>query len=160
MRRAEKGSVPRMLRVVPASEERIGDWLAFRKALYSPLEDAFHEAEMRQILASAEQDCFLALDESGVPLGFVELSLRNFVDGCLGSPVGYVEGLYVVPEARGRGIGRLMLRHAMAWSRERGCRDIAADAQLADEPAQRFWGAVGFRETFRIVEFKKRLGRG
>lgn len=146
-----------LARVVPAGIERLADWLALRKALYSPLEDAFHEAEMRQILGSKEQACFLALDESGVPLGFMELSLRNFVDGCLGSPVGYVEGLYVVPEARGRGIARMMLEHAMRWSRGHGCRDVAADTGIADEEAQRFWAAMGFRETYRIVEFKKSL---
>lgn len=143
--------------MVPVEERHFADWLAFRKALYSPLEDAFHEAEMRQIFASEAQACFLALDESGVPLGFMELSLRNFVDGCLGSPVGYVEGLYVVPEARGRGIARKLLRHAIQWSREHGCRDIAADSEIRDEEAQRFWAAMGFRETFRIVEFKLTL---
>lgn len=39
----------------------------------------------------------LACDEAGSVYGRVELSLRNVVDGCLSSPVGYVEGIFVDP---------------------------------------------------------------
>jgi len=87
----------------------------------------------------------------------LELSLRNFVDGCLGGPVGYVEGIYLAPQTRGRGEGRRLLDFAAGWFRSRGCRDMAADAELDNEEAQRFLKRAGFEETFRIVEYRRSL---
>ena len=92
-----------------------------------------------------------------VPVGFVEVSLRNVVDGCLTSPVGYIEGIYVNPEQRGKGIGRALMQHAIAWIKEHGCSEMATDALADDHQAQSFHQKMDFRETYRIVQFKQEL---
>jgi GNAT superfamily N-acetyltransferase len=41
--------------------------------------------------------------------------------------VGYVEGLYIEPEFRGRGITRRLLRFAQDWARKERCAAFASD---------------------------------
>lgn len=141
-------------RVRPADMQA---WQALRQALYTGLDVAFHHEEMAQFLADSTKECFLARDDSDVVLGMAELSLRNVVDGCSTSPVGYLEGLFVNADTRGAGVGRLLVERAVAWCREQGCQEMGTDSELANEAAQRFHEHMGFTETYRVVQFKKTL---
>ena len=58
-------------------------------------------------------------EEDGVPVGFA-LFFHNF-STFLGRPGIYLEDLFVVPEHRGRGIGRTLLAHLAHLAVERGC---------------------------------------
>ena len=60
----------------------------------------------------------------------IEVSLRNVVDGCLTSPVGYIEGIVVLPSHRSRGVAKELLEVGEDWCRARGCTEIATDAGL------------------------------
>jgi aminoglycoside 6'-N-acetyltransferase I len=146
-----------MMKLSPVTRDQFADWLAMRQQLYTGLDATFHCDEMEAIVASNDLACFLAIADRGGVLGMIELSLRNLVDGCIGGPVGYIEGLYVKPEFRGQGCGRKMVAFAESWFAERGCRDIATDAELENTDAQDFYRRIGFDETWRIVEFKKPL---
>ncbi len=132
-------------------------WLRCRDATYTGLDRAFHQQEMEVYFNDPDKTCLLASDEARAVCGMVEVSLRNVVDGCLTSPVGYVEGIFVEPSHRGLGIGRLLMQHAEAWCRRKGCREIATDAELDHLEAQRFHQRMGFQETYRIVEYRKSL---
>jgi aminoglycoside 6'-N-acetyltransferase I len=56
-----------------------------------------------------------------------ELSIRTDLPLVPGQRVGYVEGLYIVPEARGHGIARSLLRASRDWARQQGCTGFASD---------------------------------
>jgi aminoglycoside 6'-N-acetyltransferase I len=127
------------LRSISASETAL--WLKLRERLYAGLDRAFHEGEMAVILESEDADAFFCVSE----------------DGEMGGPVGYIEGLYLLPEFRDRGHGRAIVDRAADWFRERGCREMATDAELRNTTAQEFFAHVGFAETFRIVEFRRSL---
>jgi aminoglycoside 6'-N-acetyltransferase I len=145
------------MQIVPATRERFADWKALRAALYSGIDDEFHRREMEHLLAAEHFGCFLALDADGRAVGLLELSLRNVVDGCIDGPVGYVEGIYLAPEARGRGEGRRLLAFAADWFRARGCREMATDAELENRDAQAFYRAAGFIRTWTVVQFRRSL---
>ena len=145
------------MRIVEITRDRFPEWRRMRQELHGQLAAGFHEAEMELILASAEATCFLGLSESGEAVAMIEVSLRNFVDGCLGGPVGYLEGIYVGPGQRMQGQGRALAEFAADWFRSQGCRDMAADAELANRAAQDFLARVGFAETYRVVEYKRSL---
>jgi GNAT superfamily N-acetyltransferase len=51
--------------------------------------------------------------------------------------------LRVAPEHRGRGIGRLLFQHAVAWSKVRGCVQMKIETQNVNVPACRFYAAQG-----------------
>ena len=139
------------------TRERFPEWRRMREELYGELDPGFHEAEMELIHASPQTACFLGFADSGAAIAMLEISLRNFVDGCLGGPVGYIKGIYVVPGERERGYGRELTEFAADWFRSKGCRDMAADAELSNLAAQDFLIGEGFDETYRIIEYKRSL---
>ncbi len=88
--------------------------------------------------------------------GFLEVSLRSHADGCdPAQPVGYVEGWFVLPELRGRGIGAALMRAAEDWARTHGAREIASDALIDNEPSQLAHAALGFEVVDRCVHLRK-----
>lgn len=143
--------------IAPVRRDQFDEWLRLREAVYTGIDREFHRREMELMFQDDARECLLAVDGAAGVCGMVELSLRNVVDGCLTSPVGYVEGIYVDPARRGLGLSRRLMRQAEEWCRSRGCREIATDAELDNEAAQRFHRHMGFAETYRIVEFRKEL---
>jgi aminoglycoside 6'-N-acetyltransferase I len=147
------------MQVFEVTRDRFVDWKRLRQDLYRGVDDRFHDDEMELIFSSDEAFAFLGYSDDGHVLSLVELSLRNIVDGCLGGPVGYIEGLYIEPGHRGRGLGKELASFAADWFRARGCRDMAADAEIDNVDSQRFIEALGFRETYRVVEYAMSLGQ-
>jgi len=90
-------------------------------------------------------------------MGFVEVSRRDYVEGCRSSPVGYVEGIYVRPAYRKQGIGRELIRAAEQWAQRQGCTEMGSDTGLDDTQSIFFHEALGFREADRQVVFLKKI---
>ncbi|WP_245606073.1 GNAT family N-acetyltransferase [Thermus amyloliquefaciens] len=86
---------------------------------------------MAGLLQDPRQAAFVA-EVEGRLVGFVEVSLRPYAEGCATRPVGYLEGWYVAPEWRWQGIGRALVEAAEAWARARGCQEMASDAELGN----------------------------
>ncbi|MDC9614677.1 GNAT family N-acetyltransferase [Xenorhabdus khoisanae] len=52
---------------------------------------------------------FVALDEDGNGLGFADASIRHgYVNGCEGSPVVFLEGIFVSPTHRKCGVAKVL----------------------------------------------------
>ena len=91
-------------------------------ARYEKLEDQVEMTE--ELLAAAlfgerpYAEVVLA-EEDGLAVGFA-LFFHNF-STFLGRPGIYLEDLFVLPEHRGRGIGRTLLAHLARLAVERGC---------------------------------------
>jgi len=95
---------------------------------------------------------------AGKPLGFIETSTRvDYVNGTSTSPVGFIEGLYVIDAARFQGIGRMLVQAGERWARERGCREMASEALIGNESSHAAHLSLGFHETERVVYFRKDL---
>jgi aminoglycoside 6'-N-acetyltransferase I len=93
-----------------------------------------------------------------IPVGFAQCSLRNdYVEGTESSPVGYLEGIFVKPEYRMRGIAKELLSQCETWSKSMGCREFASDCELNNIESLKFHLNVGFEEANRIICFKKML---
>jgi aminoglycoside 6'-N-acetyltransferase I len=100
---------------------------------------------------------FLYTEESR-PVGFAQCQLRSdYVEGTKLSPVGYLEGIYVEPEYRRRGIARALLRRCEQWAQEKGCAEFASDCELDNRESITFHMHAGFSEANRIVCFAKWL---
>ncbi|MBD5084289.1 MAG: GNAT family N-acetyltransferase [Clostridiales bacterium] len=111
-----------------------------------------------EALSRAEGAVFLAV-EDGVPAGFAQCQLRHdYVEGTESSPVGYLEGIYVREEYRGRGLAKALLSACEGWAGEHGCTEFASDCELDNGGSIAFHLGAGFTEANRIVCFTKRLG--
>jgi aminoglycoside 6'-N-acetyltransferase I len=134
-------------------------WLELREQLWPHHPSAEHLAEMASFLASPERFAqFIEYDPSGNALGFVEVALRSdYVNGTNSSPVGFLEGLYVVPQARRLGIARILVAEAERWAASVGCSEFASDALVDNTRSHAMHAALGFEETERVVFFRKAL---
>ena len=99
----------------------------------------------------------VAEGSDGALAGFAELSLRPYAEGCTTSPVAYLEGWYVEPAHRGRGVGGALVAAAEAWARTRGCREFASDAVIDNHASAAAHAALGFEEVEQIRCFRKPL---
>jgi len=111
------------------------------------------------MLTSARQAAFVSQDDSGKYAGFINVSTRKeYVPGAVSYPIGYVEGIYVRPEHRRKGIARKMLSSAEEWAAAKGCQQMGSGTWLWNTASQEFHKRVGFSETERVVFFIKRIG--
>ena len=137
--------------------EDFDEWLRLRTVLWPECSPQQHEMEMGSVLADSDRaTVFVAAGKSGL-IGFVEVAMRPWAEGCETSPVGYVEGLYVTAEARGTGVGKSLLRAAEAWAADRGCREMASDAEVDNEPSRAVHRSLGYEEGEVLVHFRKRI---
>lgn len=134
------------------------EWLRMRCALWPDCGAAMHALEMAEHDDPVAPRAVVVVARDGGGLGgFIELSVRDRVDGSTSPRVAYVEGWYVDPDLRGAGVGRELMARAEAWARERGLRELASDAELDNPDSIHAHRALGFAETFRLVHFLKRV---
>src|ERR1700754_3224254 len=94
-------------------EEDLSEWYRLRRRLWDETDEEEHEAEMYDILDFPEAQLVLVADVGGGKLaGFLEASIRPFVEDCHTDNVGYLEGWFVEPEYRRKGIGRALVAGA------------------------------------------------
>jgi aminoglycoside 6'-N-acetyltransferase I len=144
--------------VRPAELEDHEEWLSMRSALWPDCPAAEHVAEVRAYAgAGGRQMAFVA--ELGSVCGFVEASLRLNAEGCTTTPVGYLEGIYVMPDKRHRGVGRALVNAAEAWAVSRGCTEMASDCLLENLASERFHRNLGYSVAGRVVHFRRLLSK-
>jgi aminoglycoside 6'-N-acetyltransferase I len=134
---------------------RAGDprWLALRLRLWSHGSEAEYLREMADALARGHF-VRLAIAPNGSAVGFVEASKRvDYVNGTNSSPVAFLEGLYVEPASRRKGVARALVTAVAAWAAAEGCTELASDSPLENVAAHAVHRALGFAETERVVYF-------
>lgn len=147
------------VKIVVATQADAADWCAMRTALWPNGADGEHARDISELLADAGKTITLiARDTDRRALGFAEAALRHdYVNGCKSSPVVFLEGIYVVAEARGTGVARALVNGIEAWGRDQGCTEFASDAALDNSASLSMHRALGFEETQRVVFFRKVL---
>lgn len=131
-----------------------------RAALWPESAAADHRAEIADALSThaGRVAIFVARTAAGEMAGFAEAALRrDHVNGCDTTPVVFLEGIYVVPAHRRRGVARALCGAVEAWGRCLGCTEFGSDADLANTASHGFHTALGFQERERVVFFRKRL---
>jgi aminoglycoside 6'-N-acetyltransferase I len=120
-----------------------------------------HDDETRAYFAKRAATPIVYVAElDGRLVGFLELDYRSYAPGCAASPVPFIEGWYVEPAVRGRGIGRALVGAAEAEARAGGHHEIASDAELENANGIAAHLALGYQETDRVVAFRKSLREG
>jgi ribosomal protein S18 acetylase RimI-like enzyme len=95
---------------------------------------------------------YVAMRDGLVVGSFALLVMDNL--GHRGAPSGVIEDVVVDPRCQGQGIGRAMMRHALALCGEKGCYKVALSSNLSRERAHAFYESLGFERhgySFRIT---------
>ncbi len=136
-------------------------WLELRLALWPEGSRDEHAREIERFFAGdfprSPWAVFLAVDGDGRVLGLAELSVRPYAEGCRSNRVGYLEGWYVRPEARGRGVGQTLVDAAEDWARSLGCDEFASDADPENKVSAKAHLALGFEDAGHVRCFRKDL---
>jgi len=149
-----------MISIRPARPGDAEVWSRLRHDLWPEGPLAEHRQEIEDFFAGrAAEPLAVLMAEGGHHeiLGFAELSIRPSAEGCTTDRIAYLEGWYVAPEARGRGVGRALVESAQDWARQEGCAEFASDTEAGNEISTAAHHAVGFEEVGMIRCFRKTL---
>jgi aminoglycoside 6'-N-acetyltransferase I len=131
-------------------------WAQMRAALWPQESAPAHVQAIDDILASSDVWGFVA-EADGSAAGFAEVAIRKYANGCDTAPVAFLEGIWVEPQMRRRGIAAQLIAHAEAFLAARGFRELGSDTQIDNVASQAAHLAWGFSETERVVYFRKLL---
>ena len=135
----------------------VAEWERLRFLLWPDLTVGESEPFAQRIFDGDETWAIFVCESHDALVGFVEAHLREYADGCETSPVGYVEGWYVVQDQRRHGIGRRLLEAAEGWARSHGCTEMASDALIDNAVSHLAHRGNGYVEVERMVIFRKPL---
>lgn len=111
-----------------------------------PLTDA-GEAALCQIAGGEPFARAWLVREQTKDLGYLIITLGFSVE--YGGRDGFIDDLYLVPAARGRGLGRELIDFALVQGRELGIGTLHLEVETGNEAATRLYRAAGFTETGR-----------
>ena len=141
-----------------ATKEDAAVWVRMREALWPDTRRPGTQTEVDKYFAgllSMPLEVLIAADDDGRTIGFAELSIRAYAEGCETDRVAFLEGWYVAPEARRHGVGRALVAAAERWAELQGCTEFASDAVLDNIESASAHAALGFEETVQIRCFRK-----
>ena len=142
-----------------ATKEDKAEWLRLRLALWADVSEMLHNTEIDAMLFNPDRfRTYLAYTSPHECSGFLEASIHEIIDeGCVIKHVGYLEGWYVKPVYRRKGIGTKLIQTAEQWFLEQGLSEVVVDTDLDNAVSQKAYKALGYQEIDRFVLYKKVL---
>ncbi|WP_395055078.1 GNAT family N-acetyltransferase [Polaromonas sp.] len=142
VRPAMEADLPDILRLYAQPDIDDGDTL--------PLADA--KRIWTRMASYPNYKLYVALQGTQVVGTFALLIMDNL--GHLGAPSAVVEDVAVDTGVQGQGIGKAMMRHAMALAAESGCYKLTLSSNLKLEKAHAFYDSLDFERhgySFRMT---------
>ncbi|RZM83040.1 aminoglycoside 6'-N-acetyltransferase [Leptolyngbya iicbica] len=135
-------------------------WLNLRQGLWPDTPTVEHQTAIAAFFAGTAPEplaVLIAETDQQQAIGFAELSIRTYAEGCDTQRVAYLEGWYVVAEYRHQGVGRALIDAADDWGRSQGCTEFASDAEADNLASWQAHVALGFEDVGLIRCFRKSL---
>jgi aminoglycoside 6'-N-acetyltransferase I len=133
------------LTIRPVARVDAAEWLRLRTLLWPDGADD-HAREIEAFFAGKLDEpaaVLLAQNSTGRAVALLELAIRSELLEMKNERIGYVEGLFVEPEARGSSIARKLLEFSRGWAREQRCTVFASDRAERVIVYQRFGAESG-----------------
>ncbi|WP_438432765.1 GNAT family N-acetyltransferase [Gorillibacterium sp. sgz500922] len=98
------------------------------------------EAYVDEVLLNSPDDrIYAAFREDGEPAGKISIQMK--------AQAAHLFGFSVLPELRGQGLGRAILREAIRLARTQGCTSYRLEVECENDGALGLYRSCGFRET-------------
>lgn len=140
------------LTLEPLCREKGGQWLAlYNECFFDVPNSATYDRTSLERCLEAGSRCGFALAE-GVPVGVYELDCRGETPE--------IAGIALIKDARGRGLGRALLRTCMAELAGSGAPSCTLLVSTANTPALALYRSEGFAQTDVAGRWYQILARG
>ena len=128
-----------------------------RRQLWDDVSDAQHFAEIDAVLNNQNSWCYVARGARGAYLGFAEICIRDYANGCTEQPVPFLEGIWIDAQHRRSGVGRMIIDKTTQDLIDAGFKELCSDAFETNHHSHRAHENWGFEETMRVIYFRKVL---
>ncbi|MCS7113651.1 MAG: GNAT family N-acetyltransferase, partial [Candidatus Bathyarchaeota archaeon] len=100
-----------------------------------------------------DPESILVAEDNGIPVGFIASRSYSFPFKLRGSDrYAVITDLYVLPECRGRGIGRKLLEECISRLKARGYTRVRLSVWVGNRRAIKLYGSVGFKPKMIVME--------
>jgi ribosomal protein S18 acetylase RimI-like enzyme len=124
--------------------------IAMAKAFHGdddpPFDDACERA-VHVLAAGSPFGCAWLAKQDGKAIGYVVVTVGFSLE--YGGHDGFVDDLYLVPEARGKGLGKTLIDFAIRQAVELGIRTLHLEVEADNDRASALYLRAGFRQTGR-----------
>jgi aminoglycoside 6'-N-acetyltransferase I len=145
------------IRIEPLSADNIDPLTEMTLVLWPGCDFDEESATWGACCGDVNQFCALARIGDAYA-GFIHISIRNdYVEGSDTDTTAYLEGIFVRPEYRNRGVASLLLREGEQWVKSKGLHQLASDTEIGNLDGRHFHDRAGFSEVNRIVCYIKRI---
>ena len=133
-------------------------WAVMRQRLWTEQSLDAHRREIAT-LSSSDMDltAYGAVTDSEHLIGFAEVTIRPYANGCTALPVPFLDGVWTDPNHRRQSVGRALISYIEAELARRGFTELCSDTDIANLISQHAHQSWGFQETERVVYFRKDL---
>lgn len=144
------------LTIETVTKDMIAQAATLRHKLWPQDSCEAHQNELSALYDEMAYCAFIArIGDQNV--GFAEVSLRPYVNGCLYRPCGFLEGIWVEPAFQRQQIGAQLVQKCEIWARAQGAKELGSDAYLENTASHDAHQSWGFTQTEKVVYFRKKL---
>lgn len=134
------------------SEKNLEDYKKLVRLLWQDVTDE----HFKELTSSKKISFMKKVGEEYV--GFIDCSIRReYVEGCKTKNVGYLEGIYVLPDFRRRGYADELVKSFEKWAKSKNCKEVASDTQIVNYDSIKFHIKLGYEAKATVVHFAKEL---
>ncbi|KWZ83161.1 GNAT family N-acetyltransferase [Heyndrickxia coagulans] len=88
-------------------------------------------------------------ERDGNYLGYIEL--KDWIDYFTGKRQGYVSAIAVTKEAEGKGVGKLLMKKAEEWAKQKGYKELVLQVFSANEKAIKLYEMLGYEPDSMVM---------
>lgn len=138
-------------------QDNVSEWASMRLMLWSNYTIQEHIADIEKAIQSENYSGYMALLANGQPIGFAEVSIRPYANGCVEQPVPFLEGIWVEPTYQRQGVGKSLLLQISKDLITQGFTELCSDAEVSNHMSHKAHQQWGFYETERVIYYRKPL---
>ena len=133
------------------------EWAAMRLRLWDDLTAEQNMQEVERYLRDSNYTVYMVRSDKKQAIGFAEVNIRDYANGCTQQPVPFLEGIWIDPDLQRHGIGQKLIEHISDSIRAQGFCELCSDILETNQSSHKAHQKWGFEETERVIYFRKAL---